>query len=95
MIVKGQKYGETTDVVIAVMGTGDVHMIGSEKDENGSVHLAFRTMEEPQPINVISDIDKGLEFDDLKPQIVFIFNKVESIDSLINMLKDCKDTMIS
>lgn len=94
MITKNAKYGETNDVVVAEMGTGDVLMIGSQKAENGSVHLAFKTTETPQPINVIVDT-KVKSYDEFQPEIVFIFNKVESIDSLISMLQNCRDEMLS
>lgn len=94
MIRKNSKYGETNDVVVAEMGTGDVHMLGSEKAEDGSVHLAFRTTDTPKPINVIVDTEVK-SFDEFKPDIVFIFHKVKSIDSLINMLKDCRKEMMS
>ena len=90
MITKNAKYGKTKYVVVAEMGTGDVHMIGSEKAENGSVHLAFKTTKTPQPVDT-----KVKSYDEFQPEIVFIFNKVESIDSLISMLQDCRSEMLS
>lgn len=94
MIEKNATYGKTDNVVIVKLGKGDVHMIMSEKSEDNSVHLAFRTTE-PHSINEIREIEDGITYDDLKPEIVFIFNKVEGIDSLIEMLKDCKKEFLS
>lgn len=94
MITNNSTYGATENVTVAEMGTGDVHMMGSEKAEDGSVHLGFRTVSEPQPINVIVPME-AKSYDELKPQIVFIFRKEESIDSLINMLIDCKKEFLS
>lgn len=93
MIIKNAEYGNTKNVVIAEFGKGDVHMIGSEGDENGGVHLAFKTTKEPQPINVIVDTNVS-SYDEFQPEIVFIFNKSESIDSLISMLQECKKEMV-
>jgi hypothetical protein len=94
MITKNAKFGETTNVVVCEMGTGDVWMVGSEKGQNGETMLAMKTVPEPRPINV--NEKAGVEsFDEMKPELVFIFNKVESIDSFINMLLDCKAVMLS
>jgi hypothetical protein len=85
-------YGKTKDVMVCEMGTGDVWMVGSEKGDNGESVLAMKTVSDPQPINVIqkASIDT---FDEMAPELVFIFHKIESIDSMINMLKDCKEVM--
>ena len=90
MITKNATYGKVENVTIAELGTGDCHMVSSAK-QNGEVHLTFRTTE-PHPINEdLPPIENGVTFDDLKPEIVFIFRKLESIDSLMNMLKNCRD----
>lgn len=94
MITKNAQFGETTDVVVCEMGTGDVWMVGSEKGENGETIMAMKTVLEPRPINVIEKASVE-SFDEMKPELVFIFNKVESIDSFINMLLDCKAEMLS
>ena len=89
MINKNCIYGKVTGVTVAEFGTGDIEMNGSEKDKNGSVHLAFKTVETP---GIIGKKVKSTykTFDEMQPEIVFIFNKIESIDSVINMLKDCR-----
>ena len=94
MITKNAQFGKTTDVVVCEMGTGDVWMVGSEKGENGETMLAMKTVLEPRPINVIEKASVE-SFDEMKPELVFIFNKTESIDSVINMLLDCKAEMLS
>jgi len=94
MITKDAQFGNTKNVVVCEMGTGDVWMLGSEKGKNGETVLAMKTVDEPRPINVIEKASVET-FDEMKPQLVFVFNKVESIDSFINMLQNCKTEMIS
>ena len=94
MIRTKSDYGKTKDIMVCEMGTGDIHMLGSEKAENGSVHLAFKTTKEPQPINVILPTNCD-SYDEFKPELVFIYNKVESIDSMISMLQDCRTEMLN
>lgn len=94
MITKNGIYGKTENVVVVELGTGDCHMVMSEK-LNNEVHLTLRTTE-PNEINSdLPPILEGVTFDDLKPEIAFIFRKVESIDSLIHMLKLCRDEFVS
>jgi len=93
MINKKADYGKTKDIMVCEIGTGDVIMISSEKGENGETILALKTVSEPHPINIITKTDIKT-FDEMKPELVFIFNKVESIDCMINMLKDCKIEML-
>jgi hypothetical protein len=93
MIHKNATFGQTKNIMVCEMGTGDVWMLGSEKGENGETVLAMRTVAEPRPINVIEKASVET-FDEMQPELVFIFNKVESIDSFINMLRDCKAEMV-
>jgi len=94
MIKRNATYGKTKNVVVVELGAGDVHMVMGEKAEDKSVHLTLRTTE-PRPINITQEIEDGVTFDDLKPEIAFIFHKVESIESFINMLKDCKTEFLT
>ncbi len=93
MIKKDTQFGKTKNVMVCEMGTGDVWMLGSEKGESGETILAMKTVDEPRPINEIQTASVDT-FDEMKPELVFVFNKVESIDSFINMLKDCKEEML-
>lgn len=93
MIHKNATYGQTKNIMVCEMGTGDVWMIGSEKGENGETVLAMKTVSEPRPINVIEK-PSVKSFDEMQPELVFVFNKVESIDSFINMLQGCKTEML-
>lgn len=92
MIHKNANFGNTKNIMVCEMGIGDVWMVGSVKGENGETVLAMKTIAEPKPINVIENASVN-SFDEMEPELVFIFNKIESIDSLINMLKDCKSEM--
>jgi hypothetical protein len=90
MIYKNTKYGNINDVVVVEMGTGDVHMVGSHK-VNESVHLSLRSGE-PLPIGNILN-KKFKTMDEFSPEIVFIFNKIESLDALIDILLGCRKEM--
>lgn len=92
MIDKTATFGKTKDVMVCTMGTGDVWMVGSEKGENGETILALKTVDEPHPIDVIEKASVKT-FYEMEPELVFIFNKVESIDCMIHMLEDCKKEM--
>ncbi len=93
MIHKKAKFGNTKDIMVCEIGTGDIYMIGSEKGEKGETVLAFKSQKEPKPINVIEKASVE-SFDEMEPELVFIFNKVESIDSIISMLNGCKEEML-
>ena len=92
MIHKKATFGKTKDIMICVMGTGDVKMIGSVKGEKGETMLAFKTVNEPHPIDVIEKASVKT-FDEMNPELVFVFNKVESIECMIHMLEDCIEEM--
>ena len=93
MIHKKATFGKTKDIMVCIMGTGDVKMIGSEKGEKGETVLALKTVNESHPIDV-REKAKVKTFDEMKPELVFIFNKVESIDCMIHMLEDCRGEML-
>ena len=93
MIHKKANFGKTKDIMVCEFGTGDVWMIGSEKGEKGEIILALKTTTESNPINVREKASVDT-FDEMEPELVFVFNKIESIDSMINMLKDCKIEML-
>lgn len=93
MITKKAIFGNTEDVTVCEMGTGDVWMLGSELGENGQTVLAMKTVSDPRPINVVEKASVKT-FDEMEPEIAFIFNKVESIDCMISMLEGCKSEML-
>jgi hypothetical protein len=72
------KFGNTEGVIVAEFGTGDVWMLGSEKGDKGETVLAFKTIDPPREIGVRVATDLK-SFDEMKPQLAFVFNKVESI----------------
>jgi len=92
MIIKNAVYGKTQNVTICELGSGDVWMLGSKKGEKGEVVLALKTTE-PREINVKENAEVG-SYDEMQPEIVFIFNKIESLDALIGSLQDCRNEML-
>ena len=93
MIYKKADFGNTEGIMVCEMGFGDIGMHGSAKGANGEVVLAFKTYSEPHPINVVEK-SPYKSFDEMQPELVFIFNKVESIDSVISMLVDCREELL-
>jgi len=93
MITKNATFGKTENTVVCELGIGDVWMLGSKKGENGEVVLALKTTE-PREINVKENASVD-SYDEMQPEIVFIFNKIESLDALIGSLQDCRTEMLS
>ncbi|NCC88323.1 MAG: hypothetical protein EOM05_10770 [Clostridia bacterium] len=93
MIIKNATFGKTENVTILEMGTGDVLMIGSKKGVDGEVVLALKTTE-PKEIDV--KLKTGFSsYDEMQPELVFIFNKAKSLNALIGVLNDCLAEMLS
>lgn len=93
MIIKNATFGKTENTIVCELGAGDVFMLGSKKGNNGEVILALKTIE-PREIGIKRKTDIN-SFDELQPEIVFIFNKIESLDALIDTLLDCRTEMLS
>jgi len=93
MIIKNARLGKTKNVTVCEMGIGDVQMVSSEKGKDGKTILAMKTVPEPRPINVIEKSNVKT-FDEMQPDLVFIFSNTESIDGFINMLQECKAEML-
>ena len=93
MIHKKANFGNTNGIMVCEFGEGTIGMIGSEKASDGYVALAFKGWDESHPINVIEK-HPYKNLDEMVPELVFIFSNVESIDSLISMLNDCKADLL-
>lgn len=92
MIVKDAQFGNTKGVTVVLMGKGDVYMVSSKRLKTGGVCLCFKTVKEPKPINVNKPSDYD-SFDEMEPELAFMFSATESIDAVISMLELCKNTM--
>ena len=93
MITKNATFGETQNVVVCEFGSGDVWMVGSELGENQETVLGFKTVKESKQINKL--VETSIKsYDEMKPELVFIFNEVDSIDCLISMLGELKKEML-
>lgn len=88
MIHKNIKFGKTKGVTWVQTGTGDVISTRSLKSPKGRMILAF-TNGKKGPIGVPRD-ETFENWDELKPQLIFEFSSIESIDALILALNDCK-----
>lgn len=93
MIYKKADFGNTKGIMVCEMGFGDVEMHSSAKGATGEVVLAFKNADRPHPINVVEK-SPYKSFDEMQPELVFIFNKAESIDSVISMLEDCREELL-
>ena len=86
MIYKNMKYGKVDGVTIVTLGEGDVRVTTSELSPVNTVHLTLTGVHEKHPIGICQTEN----FDEVMPDIVFIFNNKDSMDVLINSLVDCK-----
>lgn len=93
MIYKKANFGNTNGIMVCEFGKGTIGMIGSEKTKDGYVALAFKGWDEPHPINVIEK-HPYKNFDEMGPELVFVFSNADGIDSLISMLNDCKNDLL-
>lgn len=92
MIIKNTKFGEVEYVTVCEFGTGDIEMTPTLKT-NGRVFLAMKTTDEPHEIGIKRDGGYATT-NDLKPEIVLSFDKIESIDAVISSLLDCKEELL-
>ena len=93
MIHKKANFGNTKGIMICEFGKGTIIMNGSGKGADGRVVLAFKTADEPGVMHVVSKTHYE-SFDKMKPELVFMFEKAESIDRLISILNDCKADLL-
>lgn len=92
MITKNATLGSTKNVTVCELGLGDVWILGSEIGKEGYTVLGFKTIAEPKPIGCTIETSVK-SFDEMEPELAFIFRNTESIDCLIEMLQGCKSEM--
>lgn len=92
MINKNEEFFNSKNVTIATFGSGDIAVGGLIDKENKEVLLTLYNLEKPVDIGVdIEDVDRfwGVELD-----VIFMFDKVESIDIVIDRLSALKERLI-
>jgi len=90
-IKKEGKIGKHT-CMHAEFGTGDIQINAAEGDDY--VAVSFRNSE-VKPIGTHDTPELvGTPIDELKPQFVMTFNRVESIDAIMRSLQESKDALI-
>lgn len=92
MIFRDAIFGKTEGVTVMEFGTGDILMINSKDKKSGHTALAFKTRDTPKPIGYTEDLSIGT-YDEMKPEVVMVFRKKESIQATIEMLQELKELM--
>jgi len=77
--------------VILEFGTGDINLISAISVVDGVGMVGFRN-QEPREIGTVGDSTEFIEMTELP--ILMAFNKIESIDVVIDSLKEVKELML-
>lgn len=93
MIYLDASIGEVKNVTVLEFGKGDIHMYLGANSKEGRVDLYFKNGE-VEEIGV-GQAHEHMTIEELNPQIVMLFKKVESIDALITRLNEAKEMFIS
>jgi hypothetical protein len=87
MIHQNMKLGETDNMTVLQFGTGDIGIVEALNKENTSL-VMFSNI---RPRKIGSKIlIKAKTLDDLKPQVIMIFDSIESIDTVMRSLRRAK-----
>ena len=93
MIIKNGIIGRSENIVVALFGTGTIHIRnGFTPKEFGDVTFVTG---EPKKIGEEWKCDESETWDNAPPEIIFRFTKTESIDVVIHKLNELKETMLS
>jgi hypothetical protein len=94
MVHYNQKYFETEGVTILEFGKGDIAVSSAESLTDKEAYLLFRST----PAGVIGEYNEamkaGMNSNDVKPEVLMVFPKPESIDVVIETLKEAKKSLI-
>lgn len=93
MIHYNQKYFETEGVTILEFGKGTISVCPSASEKDKEVYILFRTTEAGKIGDDNGLFLKGMTANDVKPEVMFAFPKVESIDVVIDALIEAKNDL--
>jgi hypothetical protein len=89
MIYKNAKFGEHTCISVE-FGSGDIEVAFGVMDK--SKFVCFKNIKKRKVGELISEEFKG-NVSEAKPEVVIIFNRVESLDILIDFLIKMRNTI--
>lgn len=94
MIHYNQKYFDTEGVTILEFGKGTISVCPSASEKDKEVYILFRTTEAGKIGDDNGLFLKGMTANDVKPEVMLSFPKVESIDVVIDALVQAKNDLI-
>lgn len=92
MIYKRARFGNVDNVTVCEFGTGDIEMVQANYD-NGAVCLCLKTQKQGEIGRVEEHGYKNT--DDMQPQVVLMFARVESVAAVIISLEEIRQKMLS
>jgi len=91
MIYKKAKIGERDDVTVVEMGTGDIHIVGIDWNEEGHHGVLF-SQDVPKDISKWNDVQNPIsDISEAKNPVVIYFSREEAVDQLIDTLFEVKE----
>lgn len=89
-MIKNEIFENNDFLTTCVFGSGDI-IISGFINSNYTVGVSFSNSETKHDIGepILEAVGKPLS--DIDPQVMFVFDKVESLDVLIDILKDLKN----
>lgn len=93
MIYYNQKYFEAERVTILEFGKGDIGVSSSVSERDKEVYLLFRTTKAGTIGERNGLVQKGMTSNDVKPEVIFCFPKVESINVVIDALMEARSEL--
>lgn len=77
-----------------LFGFGGINFVTTAV-EGGRLGVLFREVEQPRKIGerMAAEEINGKSFEELKPEVHFVFNNTESIDALVELLMEVREIM--
>lgn len=95
MIHKNARMDDRTDITVVEFGTGDIHIVGLDWNEEDAHGVLF-TEDVPKDISKWNTVDKVLKnISEAKNPVVLRFSRIESIDQLIDSLVEVRNAFKS
>lgn len=95
MIKKNVRMDDRTDVTVVEFGTGDIHIIGLDWNEEDAHGVLF-SEDVPKDITKWNTVDNVIKnISEAKNPVVLRFSRKESIDQLIDSLVEVRNAFKS
>ena len=88
MILKNVQFAKTKNATVLDFGEGDIHIATAKQKDDKYTCVLFRNIKKGKIGRGVKP--KPATSDDMKPEIVMIFRKTESIEVVLDALKKAK-----